>query len=268
MSESNEYDFDNDRDTLIQANEESGPLLVTINRKRVVAGFMVGVLIAGSVVLGLFIAGFGRGPVGNINTLMSLLFGFTVFIACLALALWIRGRWICVGVIDEEGVIANTLGQKYQLTWSDLVGARTYFKKSKQSNKPQLRILLLLEEERCLEANVEVHQFSTLVQILSNAAFKPGSQGQCLGTLKGLAVIFFGILTFILGVWWASQVIEQFNRGVLFKGNGRVMMIKVLLAVGGPGGGIAAAFWGFYHLIARPILYPPGWIAKHEIESD
>ncbi|MEQ1830874.1 MAG: hypothetical protein ABL921_33315, partial [Pirellula sp.] len=172
---------------------------------------------------------------------------------------WIRARWVRVAVIDENGIIASTIEQKYDLDWCDLVGARTSVKYAKDTNVPKVNLLLLLEDERGLEMPIQYEQQNALYQILADVKFKHDSPGQRLGTLKGTLLFVFGTAAFLLGLWWVFVLKGQMNNGVLLQGNGKGIIIKLALGVIGPVGGLGSACWGLYHIVVRPILYQPGW---------
>ena len=168
-----------------------------------------------------------------------------------------------MAVVDENGIIASTLQQKHDLKWSEMIGARTVSKLAKNAKLPTVQLLLLLDEERGLEMPVDFVQIDKLVAILKTATFNPTSQGQRLGTMKGSSLFLFGIIAMLLGIWWVFILIGQFNNGVLFQGNSRAILLKLAAGIVGPFGGLGCACWGLYHVVARPILYLPGWIAKN-----
>ena len=235
--------------------------IVTIDRKRVVRGSFVAITVLGFVVLAGSITLFGDRAGRDLNNLMLLLFGVTIACICAVVAIWIRARWICVAVLDETGVIASTLERKYDLPWGELVGARTYTKEPKDAKSVQVRVLLLLEDGRCLEGPVGQVQMNQLFRLMFSAKFRPDSDGQRLGSVKGLTLIVLGIVSVILGLWWAGHVVDQFNNGVLFQGNVRAIVLKLAAAIAGPVGGLCSIAWGLYHTIARPILYTPGYLS-------
>ena len=257
----------------MSAENESEPLhfnppqqerVVTINRKKSVVGSMTGVAVLGCVIFAgnLLFVRFVRA--GNVDSLLQLLLGFSIFGLCLVAVLWIRARWMCVAVIDEGGIIATTMEQKHDLPWSDLIGARTYVKQPQGAKHPTARVLLLLENGRCLEGPVDHIQMPVLFQLLSLAEFKREAQGQQLGTLKAATILFFGVLACILGLWWCTHLAAQWNNGILFQGNAKAMIIKIVAGIAGPLGGVFSIGWGLYHMIAKPILYTPGWIPVNE----
>ena len=194
---------------------------------------------------------------------MLLFFGVAIACVCAIIAIWIRARWICVAVLDESGIIASTIECKYELFWKDLVGARTYTKVLKDAKKVQVRVLLLLEDSRCLESPIDQPQMNRLFRILFAAEFKNGSEGQQMGTLKGLTLVFIGAVAVVLGTWWSGHVVDQFNKGVFFQGNAKVIIFKLLFAIAGPLGGLACIGWGLYHAIVQPVLYKPGFLSRH-----
>lgn len=237
--------------------------IVIIDRKRTVYGSFIGLIVLGCVILGgTFLLFGGRGG-GNINRLMLFLLGTFLSGLCFVALIWIRARWICVAVVDENGIIASTLQQKYDLNWSEMIGARTQSKLAKNANVPTVQLLLLLDEERGLEMPVDFVQINNLYAILETATFHPTSPGQRLGTTKGSALFLFGTIAMLLGIWWVFVLIGQNNRGVLFQGNARAILIKLAAGIVGPLGGLGCTCWGLYHVVMRPILYLPGWIAKN-----
>ncbi len=249
--------------TEIESNSLADPI-VTIDRKRAVHGSFIAITVVGFVVLAGSVTLFGDRARRDIDGLMLLLFGVTIACICAIVAIWIRARWICVAVLDEAGVIASTLERKYDLTWGELVGARSYMKVPKDAKMIQVRVLLLLEDGRCLEAPVYQAHMNQLFRLLTSAKFRTDRQGQRMGSVKGSTLIVMGIVSVVLGAWWAGHVIDQFNNGVLFQGNTRAMVLKIAAAIAGPIGGLGSIAWGLYHIIARPILYPPGYLNGHE----
>ncbi len=238
--------------------------IVTIDRKRAVGGSFVAATVLGLVVLAGTVTLFGAKAFRDFDHFMLLFFGATIACLCGMMAVWIRARWICVAVLDESGLIASTLERKYDLTWGELIGARTYTKVLKDSNKVQARVLLLLEDSRCLEAPVEAVQLNLLFRVAFSAEFKANSEGQRLGSTKGLAMVVLGISAMILGSWWAGLAFAQWNNGVLFQGNVKAILIKVASATVVPIGGLGCMIWGLYHTIARPILYEPGYLSGNK----
>ncbi len=245
-------------------NEMLQDPIVTIDRKRTVGGSFVASTVLGLVVLAGTVTLFGAKAFRDFDHLMLLFFGVTLACLCAMIAVWIRARWICVAVLDESGVIASTLERKYDLTWGELIGARTYTKVIKDSNKVQARVLLLLEDSRCLEAPVDTVQLNPLFRVAFSAEFKANSEGQRLGSTKGLAMVVLGISAMILGSWWAGLAIAQWNNGVLLQGNFKAILIKVASATVVPIGGLGCMIWGLYHTIARPILYKPGYLSGNK----
>ena len=237
--------------------------IVTIDRKKSVYGLFIGVIVLGFVILGGTILLFGGRAAANVDGLMLFLLGTFLSGLCFVALIWIRARWICVAVVDENGIIASTLQQKHDLKWSEMIGARTVSKLAKNAKLPTVQLLLLLDEERGLEMPVDFVQIDKLVAILKTATFNPTSQGQRLGTMKGSSLFLFGIIAMLLGIWWVFILIGQFNNGVLFQGNSRAILLKLAAGIVGPFGGLGCACWGLYHVVARPILYLPGWIAKN-----
>ena len=242
----------------IEINTDSP--IVTIDRKRVVGGSFVAAIILGFVVLAGTATLFGARALLDFDHFMMLFLGVTIAWICAVIAMWIRARWICVAVLDESGVIASTLERKYDLTWEELIGARTYIKVQKDSSKVQARVLLLLEDNRCLEAPIDQVQLNPLFRIAYSSEFKVNSEGQRLGSAKSLTLVFLGIAAIILGAWWAGHALTQWNNGILFQGNMKAILIKVAAATVVPIGGFGCMVWGLYHTIARPILYKPGYI--------
>ena len=238
--------------------------IVTIDRKQKVGGSFVASAVLGLVVLAGTVTLFGAKAFRDFNYFMLLLFGITIACICTMIAFWIRSRWICVAVVDESGVIASTLQQRYDLTWGELIGARTYSKVSKDSNKVQGYVLLLLEDSRCLEAPIDAVQLNPLFRIAIAAEFKANCEGQRLGTVKGLAIVVLGFSAMILGSWWAGLAWAQFNNGVLFQGNFKAILLKVAFATVVPMGGLGCMIWGLYHTIARPILYKSGYLSVNK----
>ncbi len=235
--------------------------IVTIDRKRTVRGSFLAVTVLSLVVLAGSVTLFGDRAGRNADSLMLLLFGVTIACICAIVAIWIRARWICVAVLDETGVIASTLERKYDLPWGEFVGARTYTKVAKDAKSVQVRVLLLLEDGRCLEGPVGQIEMNQLFRLMVSARFKADSDGQRMGSLKGVTLIVLGIVSVILGLWWDGHVVDQFNNGVLFQGNARAMVLKLATAIAGPVGGLCSIAWGLYHTIARPILYTPGYLS-------
>ena len=238
-------------------------LIVTIDRKRAVHGSFVAVCVLSLVVLAGSITLFGGGAFRSLDGFMILFFGVAIACVCAIIAIWIRARWICVAVLDESGVIASTMDRKYELFWKDLIGARTNTKVLKDSKKVQVRILLLLEDSRCIESPVDQTQMNRLFRILFAAEFKKGSEGQQMGSLKGFTLVFIGAAAVVLGMWWSGHVVDQFNKGVFFQGNAKVIIFKLAFAIAGPVGGLGCIGWGLYHAIVHPILYKPGYLSGH-----
>lgn len=235
--------------------------IVTIDRKRAVRGSFLAITVLGFVVLAGSVTLFGDRAGRDGDGLMLLLFGVTIACICAIVAIWIRARWICVAVLDETGVIASTLERKYDLPWGELVGARTYTKVLKDAKSVQVRVLLLLEAGRCLEGPVGQVEMNQLFRLMVSAKFRPDSDGQRLGSIKGFTLIVLGIVAVILGIWWAGHVVDQFNNAVLFQGNVRAVVLKLAAAIASPVGGLCSTAWGLYHIIARPILYSPGYLS-------
>ncbi len=238
--------------------------IVTIDRKQTVGGSFVAATVLGLVLLAGTVTLFGAKAFRDFGQFMLLFFGVTIACICAMIAIWIRSRWICVAVLDESGVIASTLEQKYDLTWGELIGARTYTKVSKDSNKVQGHVLLLLEDSRCLEAPIDAVQLNPLFRIAVSAEYKANSEGQRLGSAKGLGMVVLGISAMILGSWWAGLAWAQFNNGVLFQGNFKAILLKVASATVVPMGGLGCMIWGLYHTIARPILYKSGFLSVNK----
>jgi len=238
--------------------------IVTIDRKRRVHGSFIGVTVLGFVVLVGSVTLFGDGAFQNLDGFMMLFLGFTIACVCILVAIWIRSRWICVAVLDDTGAIASTMACKHDLSWEELVGARTYSKVLKDAKKVQVRVLLLLEDGRCLEAPVDHDQVNPLYRIVCSAKFNTGSEGQRMGIIKCLTTVLLGSAAMILGIWWAEHVVDQFTNGVLFQGNIKAILLKLAFAIAGPIGGLGCIGWGLYHAIARPILYKPGYLSSQE----
>jgi hypothetical protein len=234
--------------------------VVTINRKNAVSGYFIAACVLSFVFFAGSLTLFRVRMFRDIDGFMMMLLGVSIASACAIAAIWIRARWVCVAVLDETGVIASTLADRYDLTWSDLVGARSYTKILKESNRVQGKFWLLLEECRCLEAPVSTDQLHTLFQILLAAKFKPESDGQRLGVMKGLTVSILGVAAMALGTWWAFHAMNQFNNGVLFQGNIKAILFKIAAATLIPIGGLIAFVWGVYHIVFQPILYKPGYL--------
>jgi hypothetical protein len=237
--------------------------IVTVDRKNAVRGSFVAACVLGFVLLAGSVTLIGPKAFRDFNSFMLLLLGTSIACLCFIAAIWIRARWICVAVLDEAGLIASTLERKYDLTWGELIGARTYTKVSKDANKVQLRLVLLLEDSRCLETPVDYSQWNQLLRIAFSAQFKPDSSGQRLGAVKGITLVLLGIAAVTLGLWWDGIVVNQFNKGILFQGNARAIVLKLAAAAVLPVGGVCCIVWGLYHTLARPILYKPGYIANH-----
>jgi hypothetical protein len=245
------------------SNEFDDPgAIVTINRKMQVYWYLTGVFVLGCLVFVGTFTWFGGRGLANVNRLMLCLLGTFVSGICMVAFVWIRERWICVAVLDENGIIASTIAKKYDLQWSDLIGARTYAKYSKDTNLPKVRLLLLVDEDRGLESPVPLSQINTLYQILGNATFKLDCEGQRLGTIQGSTLFILGTIAFLLGLWWDTILLGQFNDGKLFQGNGKIILLKLATGIAGPIGGLGCAVWALYHVVARPILYVPGWITS------
>lgn len=244
------------------SNLDQDPI-VTINRKgkvvllSVVAAAGAFAVIAGTVYM------FGGKVANDLNSLMLAMLG--LFVAGLFGIgfFWIRSRWICVAVIDMDGMIASTLTEKWELSWAELIGVRTTLKLAKNATFPTVRLLLLLEDSKCLEATLNFSQFNDLKEILEQAEFKPNSAGQQLGTLKGVVAFCVCCVAFLLGIWWDVQLLQRFNAGLFPAGNARSVLIQIALALVAPIGGLSGAVWALYHLVMRPVLYTPGWINRH-----
>jgi hypothetical protein len=244
------------------SNLDQDPI-VTINRKgkvvllSVVVAAVFFAVIAGTVYL------FGGKVANDVNSLMLAMLG--LFVAGLFGIgfFWIRSRWICVAVIDMDGMIASTLTEKWELSWAELIGVRTTLKLAKNATFPTVRLLLLLEDSKCLEATLNFSQFNDLKEILEQAEFKPNSAGQQLGTLKGVVAFCVCCVAFLLGIWWDVQLLQRFNAGLFPAGNARSVLIQIALALVAPIGGLSGAVWALYHLVMRPVLYTPGWMNRH-----
>jgi hypothetical protein len=244
------------------SNLDQDPI-VTINRRGKVvllsvvaaAGFCA--VVAGTIFL------FGGKVANDVNSMMLAMLG--LFLAGLLGIgfFWVRARWICVAVIDMDGIIASTLVEKWELSWAELIGVRTTLKLAKNATYPTVRLLLLLEDSKCLEATLNFSQFQDLKEILEQAEFKPNSVGQQLGTLKGVVAFCVCCVAFLLGIWWDAQLLQRFNAGLFPAGNARSVLIQIALAVVAPIGGFSGAIWALYHLVMRPVLYMPGWINRH-----
>ena len=238
--------------------------IVTIDRKRTVHGSFIAVTVLGFVVLAGSVTLFGDRAFRDLDGFMIFFLGVTMACVCGVVALWIRARWISVAVLDDSGVIASTMACKHVLTWEELAGARTYKKILKDSKKVQVRVLLLLEDGRCLEAPVDHSQVNMLYRIVCSAKFKTGSEGQRMGILKCLTTVLLGSVAMLLGTWWAGHVVDQFINGVLFQGNVKALLLKLAFAIAGPIGGLGCIGWGLYHAIARPVFYEPGYLSNPE----
>ncbi len=238
--------------------------IVTIDRKRSVQGSFIAVTVLGFVILAGSVTLFGDKAFRDLDGFMILFLGITIACVCVIVAIWIRARWICVAVLDDSGAIASTMACKHDLPWEELVGVRTYQKVLKDAKKVQVRVLLLLEDGRCLEAPVDHAQVNPLYQIVCSAKFKKDSEGQRMGILKCLTSVLLGSAAMILGMWWAGHVLDQFANGLLFQGNIKAILLKLAFAIAGPVGGLGCIGWGLYHAIARPILYEPGYLSSQE----
>ena len=238
--------------------------IVTIDRKRAVHGSFIAVAVLGFVVLAGSATLFGDGAFRDVDVFMMLFLGITIACICVIVAIWIRARWICVAVLDDFGVIASTMACKHELSWEELVGARIYKKVLKDAKKVQVRVLLLLEDGRCLEAPVDQTQVNPLYRIICSAKFKKGSEGQQMGILKCLTTVLLGSAAMLLGTWWAGHVVDQFVNGILFLGNIKIVLLKLAFAIVGPVGGLGCIGWGVYHAIARPKLYEPGYLSSQD----
>jgi hypothetical protein len=239
--------------------------IVTVDRKKAVRGSFIAACVLGLVLLAASFKLFGKGAMRNLDGFMLLFIGVSIASACFAVAVWIRARWICVGVLDETGVIASTLSARYELTWDEIVGARSYSKLLKDAHNAQFRVMLLLEGSRCIEAPIAQTQIYFMTKILNSAKFKSGCEGQQLGTTKGLSIIVFGCLSMAIGLWWAGHAINQFNNGALFRGgNVRVILFKIAAATVVPFGGFASVVWGIYHTATGSILYKSGYLAHQK----
>lgn len=238
-------------------------LIVTIDRKRAVHGSFVAFCVLSLVVFAGTFTLFGAKAFRSLDGFMMLFLGVAIACVCAIIALWIRARWICVAVLDESGIIASTMESKHELLWKDIIGARTYTKVLKDAKKIQVRLLLLLEDSRCLESPVDQAQMNRLFRILFAAEFKNRSEGQKMGTLKGFTLVFIGAAALILGTWWSGHVVDQFNKGVFFQGNAKVIIFKIAFAFAGPVGGLGCIGWGLYHAIVQPIFYKPGYLSRH-----
>jgi hypothetical protein len=234
------------------------PPVITINRKGTVWFFAV---FAASLALAIPFGAVVYLPTANLRGFdglsQILLFLFAEGLA-IAAVFWIRARWVCVAVLDECGVIASTIAQKHELVWRDIIGVRTssYHPEKK---KPFIKFLLLLPQERCLSGQIHVRDQKDLIELLTHAKLMHGSEGQRLGLLKSVCLFLLGAVGMLLGIWWVSVLIDQWNNGVLFQGGGRAILLKLLLGFVGPIGGFFAALCGLYHALAQPILYSPGW---------
>ena len=253
-----ESHFEEDIDDPDDWQSVSDPI-VTVDRKKAVAGYFVVACVLGFIVFASTLTLFRHRAFRDIDGFMFMFLGITLSCVCAVSAIWIRARWICVAVLDNTGVIASTLAGKYDLQWSEIIGARSYTKILKDSNKVQGRVLLLLDESRCLEAPISTDQLHTLFQILLAVKFKPESQGQSLGTTKGLTLSLLGIAAMAIGSWWAFHILNQFNNGVLFQGNAKAIVFKIAAGSLVPIGGLISVVWGIYHTIAKPVLYKPGY---------
>jgi hypothetical protein len=237
--------------------------VVTIDRKTTVRLALVVVALTGvGVLIGTLLI-FGGQRVGNVHRLMLCLIGMLIAGVCAAAFFWIRSRWLIVAVIDENGLLGNTSERSYDLAWEDMVGARTRITYPKNSVVPHVHVLLLLEGERCLESTIRPQDRIGLLQILEQAEFKKDAEGQKLGVTKGTLLFVLGVLTCMIGVWWIFVLKQQFDAGTLFRGNSKLILIKLALGILGPTGGLALAFWSLYHIVARPVLYTPGWRPSH-----
>lgn len=237
--------------------------IVTINRRGKVLLLSILAALGACAVLSGTLFFFGGKVANDIDSLMLALLGLFLAGMLAIVFFWIRARWICVAVLDFDGIIASTLSEKWELSWSEIIGVKTTLKLAKNATYPTVRILLLLENSRCLESSLNFSQFSDLKEILQQAEFKPDSAGQELGTLKGIVAFCVCCVALMLGVWWDSQLITRFNNGLFPVGNIRWILIQLALAVGAPIGGFGGACWAVYHLVARPVLHPPGWTTVH-----
>ncbi len=255
-------------DEVVEDDEIDEQLLeepvVTVNRTKMVRGLFLAISVLGFVIFAGSLTLFRHRALKDIDGFMSLFLGVSIAFICAIVVSWIRARWICVAVLDETGLIASTLSNKYDLTWGEVVGARSYNKAQKNSKKVQVRVVLLLEGCKCLEAPIDHDQLNPLLRILFSARFKPNCDGQRLGITKGLTVILLGIVAILLGTWWAGHALNQFNNGVFFRGNIRLILLKLAAATVAPLGGLGCLIWGLYHTIAGPILYKPGYLAQHK----
>jgi len=256
-------EFGHDESVEVWHDDLAEEPIVTVDRKNAVLGSFIAAGVLGIVVLAGSVRLFGKGAQRNIDDFMLFFIGASISCICFSAALWIRARWICVAVLDESGMIASTLSAKYEKVWGEIVGARSYSKVQTDANKTQSRLVLLLDDDRCIEAPIDHAQINLLTQILTSAKFKPDCEGQPLGLTKGLTVIFLGCIAMIIGTWWAGHAINQFNNGVFFRGgNIRVILFKIASATVVPIGGLVCLAWGLYHTIAGPVLYKPGYLAR------
>jgi len=237
--------------------------VVTIDRKAIVHGTFIASVVLSLVVLASVCTILGGRAFRNFDSFMILFCGIAISLVCAAASLWIRARWITVAVLDDYGIIASTMERKYDLPWSEVVGARTYKKYDKNKRQNQFRILVLLDDARCLEAPVDSSQGTELVRLMNSAEFKKGSEGQRLGAFKAIAAITFGAMAMALGMWWFGHGVKQFNNGVLFQGNAKTIVLKLAAMIGLPIVGLGSIVWGLYHCVTSPILYKPGYIGSN-----
>jgi len=244
------------------SNLDQDPV-VTINRKGNVVRLSIAAALGFCAVMAGTVFLFGGKVANDIDSLMLALLGLFIAGLCAIGFFWIRSRWICVAVIDVDGIIASTITEKWELSWAEIIGVRTTLKLAKNATYPTVRLLLLLEDSKCLESTINFSQFNNLKEILQQAEFKPNSLGQQLGTVKGVVIFCVCSVALMLGIWWDAQLLHRFNNGLFPMGNAKLILIQVALAVAAPIGGLMGAVWALYHLVARPVLYTHGWIINH-----
>lgn len=245
-------------DTHAAAVEADG--VITVQRAFSVRVFLIIAFVLGMTLLCATLLLFGGRAKWNPQFLMPCILGMFLAGLMAVAFFWIRARFVCVAVLDDNGVLARTTERKYDLKWDEIIGARTKITYPKDGGTPKVHLLLILEEQRFLEMPIRFEELQKLNAIQQSVALKQKSEGQPLGTLKASLLFVFGVIGLALGLWWVYVLSQQWNNGLLFRGNIKAVFFKIGIGIAGPIAGLSSAIFGLYHILARPILYQPGWI--------
>jgi hypothetical protein len=162
--------------------------------------------------------------------------------------------------IGDELLRARTLFSDRTTNWDD-VGAVTVHRPA--DPKAQWRLDIVRVDGQRLSLVIPPANGQAVYELFQDVILNDEWTGTPHSPARIWGYILLGLAVAVFGIWWDVEIVREALAGKLWvvQANNDVkkIIVKLMLAVVAPMGGLVGFGTGLYHLVRRPIVITPGF---------